>query len=361
MTRKNVLWPYGIASALIAMVGVWLGFAVVLLLSHNYTGWPNAASATPLLPLVVGIGLIPLALYLVDYAAGMQAVVGIAGVKVDFSRAGSIVTRASIELPSKIGYPGPLVSDSSALQIVQNLWPATAAEVVRLDLGQGEEWWVTRLLVFASGAVRAGMPQAFVFLGTRHSVRGAFLGWARPPALLDALRTVERKVLNPPSVVTYGQLYDKAVSIARQVTMFKRRDVPQPPYAVAPPAVSPLPPNVDVTMVLGADVRRYLDRPDYLKLGEEVQEQILMDQIGLLKLEEPPDQLTLGRLEELFGHCLNCEAIDLTRPKSEQVKTFFETEAPYIALVNRGRYEAIVERTVAEREILRQLAIPAEE
>jgi len=287
--------------------------------------------------------------------------VGIAGVKLDFSQASSIVTHASIELPSKIGYPGPLVSDSSALQIVQNLWPATAAEVVRLDLGQGEEWWVTRLLVFASGAVRAGMPQAFVFLGTRHSVRGTFLGWARPSALLDALRTVERKVLNPPSVVTYGQLYDKAVSIARQVTMFKKHDVPKPPYVVAPAPVSPLPPNVDVTMVLGDDVRRYLDRPDYFKLGGEVQEQILMDQIGLLKLEEPADPLTLSRLEELFGHCLNCDTIDVNRPKSEQVRALLETEGPYIALVNRGRYQAMVERTAAEREILRQLVIPAEE
>lgn len=358
--RKEALWPYGVMAALITMVGAWLGIAVLLLFLHKSMGWPNSAYASSLPPLVVGIGLIPLALYLVDYAAGMRAVVGIAGVKLDFSQVGQMVTRASIELPSNLAHPGPLVSDSSAMQIVRNLWPATAPEVVRLDLGHGAEWWVTRLLVFASGAVRTGMPRAFVFVGTKHSVDGAFLGWARPSALLDALRKVERRIADPPSSVTYGHLYDKAQSIARQVVMFKQQNVPMPPWVPIPPPAAPLPPNFDVTMVLRPDVLRYLNHPDYVQLGEEVQEQILMDQIGLLRLEDEPDELTLSRLEDLFGACLHCDTIDVTQPMNQQVRSLLETDAPYTALVRRGHYEGIVERTLGESAILRQLVLETE-
>lgn len=52
------------------------------------------------------------------------------------------------------------------------------------------------------------------------------------------------------------------------------------------------------------DVQRYLNEA-FTSLGNAVTEQILMDQLALSfptpSLETPPDRLTLGRLNDLFG------------------------------------------------------------
>jgi len=356
MAKKNVLWPYGTPAALVAMVAAWLSFAAILLVLRNYAGWPSEASVAPLLSVVIALSLVPLALELVDYIAGSRAIVGIAGVTLDFSKGEAWnVTRPSIELPKNIGPPQPLISDASAMQIAISLSPTTVSEVVRLDLGTGDEWWVTRLLVFAAGAVRVGSPKAFVFVGMKHNLRGAFLGWARPAALLDALRSVEPKT-KPPApqpLVTYGQIYDKAINIARRVTMFAGLNLAQTFPPGGPPGAVPSP--------IAQDVQRYLSRPDYVELGDAALEQILMDQLALLHLEHPPDHLTLHRFEEIFSPCLHCDTIDVTHSSEQQVKVFLETEAPYVALVSRGHYEGVVERTAGERAILRQLVMQGSE
>jgi len=83
------------------------------------------------------------------------------------------------------------------MEIVSSLKGATANEIVRLDIGAGNEWWVTRLLALSVGVVRAGSPKPLVFVGQRPDLDNAFLGWANPSALLQSLMPD----ISPPDVM----------------------------------------------------------------------------------------------------------------------------------------------------------------
>lgn len=167
-----------------------------------------------------------------------------------------------------------------------------------IDLKEGEAWWVTRLLALSAGAVRAGSPTAFVFIGTKENLRHQFLGWAEPKRVLDSILR---------SNAEYGRRYIRAMRIAQQVFMYGNHEfLPQQPGP----------------FVLHSDVQRYLNE-EFAGLGSAVAEQILMDQLALSfpgpSLETPPDRLTLSRLNDLFGHCLNTKTIDLNWSKETQV------------------------------------------
>ena len=117
-------------------------------------------------------------------------------------------------------------------------------------------------------------------------------------------------------------------------------------------------PQVTPPLVLQQDIQRYMT-PQFAELGDAVTEQILMDQLAAStapggSLEEEPEHLTVGRLNDLFGHCLYREAVDLTWPREKQVTAFMSSSAPYIALVRKGTYDSILRREDGEREIYRE-------
>jgi len=341
------LWPYGSRAALLGAPLIWLGCALVLSLTHRYFHWPDAAAARSLVPVVTILGCVPLLLLLVDYIAGSRAVLDIKGIKIDFSQAE--IKRTSVELPENIGTPGAIVSDSSPMQILATLEAVTGNQIVQLDIKDGQAWWVTRLLALSAGAARAGSPGVFVFVGVRHNRDKAFLGWATAPALLAALLR-DDKVRGPQSV-TYEFVYRKADWITRQLTTLVNPGEPRPTIVGAdPPTLPPLP----------LEVQRYALQSAYALLGDAALEQVLMDQIAAYHLEDAPDRVTLVRLEELFGHCLYRDAVELSLAKEKQVSEFLNTDAPFVAVVQNGRYQGLVERTEVERLTIRQLFAQAQ-
>jgi hypothetical protein len=54
--------------------------------------------------------------------------------------------------------------------------------------------------------------------------------------------------------------------------------------------------------------------------------------------------ISLARLEELFRPVLSRESIDLSWPEDRQMSAFLESEAPFIALTQDGKYSALVSR-----------------
>ena len=56
--------------------------------------------------------------------------------------------------------------------------------IIRVDIGGGDKWWASRLLVLAAGAVRTGLPGAIVFVGGNLDPN-VFLGWASPADTLE--------------------------------------------------------------------------------------------------------------------------------------------------------------------------------
>ena len=59
-------------------------------------------------------------------------------------------------------------------------------DVALIDLGEGREWWQTRLLLLTAGSVRLGNPRVLVFLATVSGRSKQFVAWATPRELLRA-------------------------------------------------------------------------------------------------------------------------------------------------------------------------------
>jgi hypothetical protein len=349
MTGKNkLLWPYSTRAALLAAILIWgvMIFGVGVL--ESVLEWSDLKSKYVLLAVLLA-GVVPLALLVLDRLIGSRAVVDIKGIKLDFRQAG--LERAAIALPENVGHPEPVIADSSPMQVIAALETATAHQVVRLDLHEGNSWWVTRLLALCAGAAQAGSPNAIVFVGTKECLENSFLGWAPPSSLLRALRDDPRG--HGPSAITYGQVYQKATWLAHQLAQG-----PPPPQVPAPPQPSVVPAAAGATGTPpppNPEVKRYYDNPQYRERGINALPQIVMDLCAQYQLEKPPDRLTLARLNEAFGHCLSRVTIDLEKDKEEQFAALLGTEVSYVGLVRNGRYEGLLSPTLIERHLLRGL------
>ncbi|MGH8068724.1 MAG: hypothetical protein ACRERE_26520 [Candidatus Entotheonellia bacterium] len=341
LDAKTPLWPYGITAAFLAIPLVWILLILLLNLSQRLANWPDPESRTIVMYFTLVVSLIPLTLVLLDFASARRAVVDLKGFRIDFSKIDfnqPLVRRESFRLPDNIGVSGAIISDSSPMQIVTTLQQATVNEIVRLDLDTGRAWWATRLLALSAGAVRAGSPEALVFVGKKENLDGTFLGWATPNAVLGALLADKEE---------YRVAYNRAKAIAYQVMAFGDQTV------------------VPQGLALHGEVFRYTSSEDYTKLGEAVFEQILMDQLAQKKwepgnpspksLENPPDSLSLARFNELFEPYLYRDAIDLAWPNEQRLLTLLDSNTPYIALTRGGRYEAMLQREAVERVIIREL------
>jgi hypothetical protein len=337
------LWPYGTRAALLAAPVIWVLVAVVLGITERFFSLPRAGAGNTVLLVGVTLGLIPLLLLLLSYVAASRGTLDIKGIKIDFSQAQ--IHRVEIALPDNIGWPGAIVVDSSPMQVVSALEEATLNPIARIDIRDGNAWWVTRLMALSAGADRAGSPRVFVFVGMKENVEGAFLGWASPSSVLRALRN--DSTTRGPQQVTYGGVYTKALRVAKQVAILADPvQPPAPPYsASAWTFPDKLPP----------DVLRYLYNPNYQQLGDSALEQVLMDQLALYGLEKSPDRLTLGRLNDLLGHCLYLGVVDLDSPGLDQISAFLDSNAPYVATVRGHTYVGLVERAAVEHIILRNL------
>ncbi len=209
--QEQPLWPYGTRGALFASAIIWFVMVLVLATMRTYLGWPDDKSFNLAALIIIALGLIPIAFRLLDFAASRRAVLDIKDVKIDFSRIDfdqPEVQRETSGIPDNIGVSGPIVSDTSPMNIIQTLKDATKSEIVVIDLKEGDAWWVTRLLALSAGAVRAGSPMAFVFIGTKENHSHQFLGWAEPKPILDNILRAKEE---------YDRRYMRALRIAQQV------------------------------------------------------------------------------------------------------------------------------------------------
>lgn len=342
------LWPYSKLLAFAAIPVVWVFFVLVCMLGKRYAGWQNMLQGTIVL-IVAAISFLPLLMLLLDFFSDKKAVLDFKGVKVDFSQIdldAPALKSNSFGLPDNIGISGPIISDTSPMDIIETLEKAVNQEVVVLNLKSGEAWWVTRLLALCAGAVRSGSPSALVFIGKKENTQHVFLGWATPKDLLQAILDDRNK--------EYKIRYEKAIRIAAQVLLFKDSPLAHLLNTAPPPLI----PHA----VSASDITRYTTDPRYAQRGKEITEQIIMDQMAsdfaylpVGSLEKEPDKLTLSRLEELFAPCLYKKAIDLGAAKEQQVCELLQSTTPYIALVKKGKYDSILKQSDGERLILNEL------
>ena len=121
----------------------------------------------------------------------------------------------------------------------------------------------------------------------------------------------------------------------------------------APPLAAPMPTLTNWAALDGAG--RYLDDPNYKNLGSDALEPIMLDQIGLLRIESAPRLVSAGDFVLLFQGCLHRQFIDLARPTKKQLDEFLSSTEPYIGIVNNAAFERVATNGELQQQLLRSL------
>lgn len=340
------LWPYGALAAIVAVPFILLALGLLSLLARTHFGWPVDTSDRLVLLVFVILSVIPLGLVLLDFIASKGAVVGNDWIKIDFSKTvvetGS-ARRETSGLPDNILSAAESITDSGGMKMVAEMRRATSAEIISIDLKDGNAWWETRLLVLCAGAAGAGsLLRAVVFIGERNNKERQFLGWAAPSQLLVALQDS-----NP----GYRARFRKATMIARQLSMFVGAASPLlPPAAPLHPTVTAHQWSYDEneSVMLAKILLQELQSPSLDPV-------VVPGAVPVGNLEEPPPRLTPGRLRALFESFLFIDAVDRSKANDEQLSQFLASNAPYVAIVREGKYEGMLRSELGERAILRDL------
>jgi len=341
------LWPYGALAAVVAVPFILLALGLLSLVARTYLGWPVDTSDRLVLLVFVILSVIPLGLVLLDFIASKGAVVGNDWIKIDFSKTVVETGNARREtsgLPDNILSAAESITDSGGMKMVAEMRRATSAEIICIDLKDGNSWWETRLLVLCAGAAGAGSSlRSVVFIGKRNNKERQFLGWATPSQLLQALLDS-----NP----GYQARFTKATMIARQLSMFGGGASPLlPPTALLHPTVTAHQWSYDEneSVMLAKILLQELQSPSPDPAGVPGS----VPTVG--NLEEPPPRLTTGRLRDLFESLLFTDTVDRSRANDEQLSQFLASNAPYVAIVREGKYEGILRSELGQRAILRDL------
>jgi hypothetical protein len=341
------LWPYGALAAVVAVPFILLALGLLSLVARTYLGWSVDTSDRLVLLVFVILSVIPLGLVLLDFIASKGAVVGNGWIKIDFSKTvvetGS-ARRETAGLPDNILSAAESITDSGGMKMVAEMRRATSAEIICIDLKDGNAWWETRLLVLCASAAGAGsLLRAVVFIGQRNNKERQFLGWAAPWRLLVALQDS-----NP----GYHARFTKSTMIARQLSMFGGAASPLlPPAASLHPTVAAYQWSYDEneSVMLAKILLQELQSPS----ADPV---VLPGAVSMAgNLEEPPPRLTTGRLRDLFESSLFVDTVDRSKANDEQLSQFLASNAPYVAIVREGTYEGMLRSEPGERAILRDL------
>jgi hypothetical protein len=340
------LWPFGVLAALLAVPAVWILLGAFFWGAHRWMGWPTAAAAGGLVYLAAAVGLVPVTLLVLDTIAQRRGALTTKWFSIDFgAKVDDVQERAAVEIPTSLGFEGQPLNDSSVVAVHETLAAARSNDVVLLDLGTGENWWMTRLFALCSGAAETGAPEILVFVGQDAGIDQVFLGWVRPRGAFRLIRA-HRNVLRLVS--------DRADSIGRHLTTVA------PPTPPAPPPQIP-PDQPQLANVLSVMPVNYSMDVRFQGLGEETTLRVLLDLLGRYEqLQQPPggERVTPGVLQDLLGSDLRRERIDTRWAKERQLSAFLESTNDYVALVEAHRFQSIVQREVLENAILRQLVSP---
>jgi len=347
--KKSRLWPYGLGLALGAMPVIWILSAVVFYLTANFLRWPAAGGEATLLYFSLAASAIPTVLLLLDFVAMRGGKIGSKWLNVDFGKAiieGGLQSRNSLALSDNILAQQDKANDSGGTKLLDTLRKATDAEIVYLNLGDGESWWTTRLLTLCAGAQGMTSLKAIVFIARVENKERTFVGWATPRDVLNGILN-DRK--------DYRPLFQKAKRIAYQLGAFGGPSELLMPQFNLPPPVAP--PPGQPTCVTPESTFYH---PDVLgsMYSYDDNSSVMLAKITLDLLtpfEAIPDRLTLPRLQQLLMPYLHTDAVDRTWSNRRQLDKFLEATAPYVALTRNGAYEGMLRSELGARAVLREL------
>ena len=88
--------------------------------------------------------------------------------------------------------------------------------------------------------------------------------------------------------------------------------------------------------------------------NELLPEQLLATDLGAkVESQGEPTKISLVRLEELFRPVLNKDSVDQSWSTDRQISTFFNSDAPSMAVTQNGKYSTLISRLTVLNEMLR--------
>lgn len=319
-------WPFKPKLTILWAIIILIGLLILFGVMRSTMGWPSDSSTNMILIGILLLSLLPILLSILDVIIDRGGIIGYKDFKIDFSKVQQSA-ESHFLIPANIGLRGEPVTDSGSSNILDTLKNATSTSVAVIDLGDGHEWWETRLLVLIAGAERLKRPDKIVFIATDEGKDQCFLGWGSPSNLLNCL-------------IKGNTLYTQNVSTARITA--KRLEI----NSNIPPFI----PNAIDVKYAGIVLKNGLP-------NELMAEQILQSELGQLVestvIGSP--HISINRLKELFQPVLITQHVDEAWPSDRQQNTFLNTNSEWIALTNNGKYTALVSRISIMNEILKTM------
>jgi hypothetical protein len=313
-----------LTAALLLVVLVAAAIVVYLLLQ-----WPPEALLGWVLLAVVLVGLLPVILLVLNRLATDGGSVGIPGVlelAFQAARSGPGANSAAHVSGNLGAPPGVDVHDSGGGNIMEALTQAVSNPVAVIDLGEGESWWESRLLLLLSGAARLGRPRAVVFVATRNRAPQQFLGWGEPRELLRCLLAMSDRELV------------KAYHRGRAEALKWQLGAPTDPGIAA---------TVPWTPTYTIDPER--------SSRDLAPEALLMNVIATVESPGPVRSISIGRLDDLVGPVMRTTSVEDSAPEHEKLAAVLATTDAYIAVVDQGHYATVISRDVAVNAVLRSV------
>jgi hypothetical protein len=338
--RSNRLWPYRRGAALLASLLLLVLLLLALVGLREANALPDDRISVWLLLGVVLVSLVPVFLSILDAVAGSGGTFEApGGVRISFA---AVEMAAQVEVSRTNiagnlgGTPGVSVADTGGTTILHTLRPVLGTDVAVLDLGEGQEWWQTRLLLLAAGATRLGHPRVLVFTATVSGRTKQFIGWASPSELLRVylsnghpqLQLAHRKAQADAARWALGEPTGDAGQVALPWT------VPggPTPATMYPPGAPP---------------------------PELIPEQFLLTRLAAL---EPPSAaplpelaVTVPLLRRLFTAVLRQDAVQRSDPDERWRDAILDYTDDYLAVTEQGAYVTLVSRRAAINAVLRSL------
>lgn len=341
--RSLRLWPYRRGTALLVSVLLLVVLLLALIGLRQAGALPGDRIGAWLLLGAVLLGLVPIFLSVLDVVVERGGTVEApGGVKISFA-AVEVSARVDVSrttISSNLGgTPGVSVADTGGATILQTLKPVLGSDVAVLELGEGQEWWQTRLLLLTAGATRLGYPRVLVFTATVSGRTKQFVAWATPAELLR----VHLSNADPRMQLAYQRAQALAgryalgepVAGGTQVTL---------PWAApgTPTAATACPPGTP---------------PPQL-----IPEQFLLTELAALEPPSPQPMsdlaVTVPLLRGLFTAVLRQDSVERDDPDERWRSAILDGTDDYLAVTERGAYVTLVSRPAAINAVLRSL-IPA--
>lgn len=332
------MWPWSRRAALLASLFLLVVLVASVAVASTAADWPDDSLTPWVLLGAVVVALLPLLLALIDLTAESRGTLSIA--KVFSVQFGAVASSAATVTPitPNIVAAGVDIADSGNAQMRAALRTATHTDVVEIDLGSGEDWWATRLLVLAAGAARLGRPAALAFVARDGGRDRVFQGWAEPQAVVDGL-------LRRDPDLRYTYWYSQR-AWAGEFALFEgfRHWASWEQPGAHPPLRHPkAAANAGGAVPIGGDPREIPN-----DLGPEM---LLAAELAVL--EPPATGMSVVDLVDVVGPSLHRASVELTDPPEQQVDHVLAGTDEFVAVLHDGVYTGLARVDQIARGLLR--------